>query len=220
MNGEPARALDSYDEALRLKPESLAALSQAAAVAESERALERSLSYWMRARKIAPDDPEILLGFGRVCLKMDLLEDAEPALTRAASLKPDDIPYQYTLAAVKVGKRQFESAQTLLESLVARRPDGSAAALCARFGVVHPGASGRGRRAAEGNARLNPSSSPRITTSHSSRGIRATTTRPSSVWKCCCAATRARAVARGPGWTADGRRTYPEAETRCARPCA
>ena len=69
-----------------------------------------------------PDDPEMLLGFGRVCLKMDLLDDAEPALTEAAALKPDEPSYQYTLAAAKVGKRQFEAAQALLEALVAKRP--------------------------------------------------------------------------------------------------
>ena len=67
LNGDAARALASYDDALRLQPESVEALRQAAAVAEQERELERSLSYWMRARQVAPDDPGILLGFGRVC---------------------------------------------------------------------------------------------------------------------------------------------------------
>jgi tetratricopeptide (TPR) repeat protein len=72
----------------------------------------------MRAKKLEPEDAEILVGFGRVCLRMDLLEDAEPALVRAASLKPDNTAYQYTLAAAKVGKRQFEAAQRILEQLV------------------------------------------------------------------------------------------------------
>ena len=59
-------------------------------VAERQGELERSLSYWVRAKKLAADDPEILLGFGRVCLKMDLLEDAEAALFRAADMKPGE----------------------------------------------------------------------------------------------------------------------------------
>jgi len=125
LNADPARALDAYDLALTLKPDSVPALRQAAGLAEQRNELERSLSYWMRARKIEPKDPEILLGFGRVCLKMDLLEDAEPALTEAAALKPDEPSYQYTLAAAKVGKRQFEAAQALLEALVAKRPGDS-----------------------------------------------------------------------------------------------
>ena len=120
--GDHARALEAYDAALALRPASVVALRQAAAVAERHGELERSLSYWVRARKLAPDDPEVLLGFGRVCLKMDLLEDAGPALLRAAEMKPRDPAYQYTLAVAKVGKKQYEAAQALLEPLVAQRP--------------------------------------------------------------------------------------------------
>jgi tetratricopeptide (TPR) repeat protein len=123
VNGDPARALGAYDLALGVKPDSVHALRQAAAVAERQGELERSLSYWLRARKIERDNPEILLGFGRVCLKMDLLDDAEPALVRAASLRPREPAYQYTLATAKVGKKQHEEAQALLEPLVAKRPD-------------------------------------------------------------------------------------------------
>jgi tetratricopeptide (TPR) repeat protein len=122
LNKDPARALETYDVALALKPDSIPALRQAAGIAEHRGELERSLSYWMRAKKIEPENPEILLGFGRVCLKMDLLDDAEPALTKAAGLKPDEPAYQYTLAAAKVGKRQYESAQTLLEPMVTKHP--------------------------------------------------------------------------------------------------
>ncbi len=86
LNGDPGKALESYDAALVLEPGALPALRQAAGIAERQGELERALSYWIRAKKIAPDDPEILLGFGGVCLKMDLLEDAEPALTRAVDL--------------------------------------------------------------------------------------------------------------------------------------
>jgi tetratricopeptide (TPR) repeat protein len=123
VNGDLAPALDAYDLALTLKPESLPALRQAAAIAEKRGELERSLSYWIKARKLAADDPEVLLGFGRVCLKMDLLDDAEPALTKAAALKPRDLSYQYTLAAAKVGKRQFEAAEQLIAPLLQQKPD-------------------------------------------------------------------------------------------------
>jgi len=117
-----AKALASYDAAIALKPDALPALRQAATVAEQRGELERSLSYWLRAKKVAPEDPEILFGFGRVCLRMDLLEDAQPALEKAAGAKPDDQMYQYTLAAAKVGRKQFEEAQHLVERLVDKRP--------------------------------------------------------------------------------------------------
>jgi tetratricopeptide (TPR) repeat protein len=122
MKKDAVRALEQYDAALTIRPDALEALRLAAGVAERNGELERSLSYWLRAKKLAPDDPGILLGFGRVCFKMDLLEDAEPALAKAASLKPGEIPYQYTLAAVKVGKRQYDEARSLLAPLVEAHP--------------------------------------------------------------------------------------------------
>jgi tetratricopeptide (TPR) repeat protein len=122
LHGDPARALEAYDLALTIKRDSTQAMQQAAVIAERQHELERSLSYWMRAKKVEPNDPEILLGFGRVCLKMDLLDDAEPALTEAARLKPEDPSYQYTLAVAKVGKRQYEAAQKILEPLVQKQP--------------------------------------------------------------------------------------------------
>jgi tetratricopeptide (TPR) repeat protein len=120
-----ALALEAYDQALSLKPEALPALQQAAGIAEEKGELERALSYWMRAKKVEPENPEILLGFGRACLKMDLLEDAEPALTAAARMRPDEPRYQYILASAKVGKKQFEAAQTILEKLVEKEPQES-----------------------------------------------------------------------------------------------
>jgi len=122
VKGDPARALEAYDEAIALNPASTTALSQAAMVAEKQGELERSLSYWMRAKKLAADDPQILLGFGRVCLKMDLLDDAEAPLVKAAGLKPAEPAYQYTLAVQRVGKRQYEAAQALLEPLALKKP--------------------------------------------------------------------------------------------------
>lgn len=125
LNKDNRHALENYDLALTQNPQSLPALLQAATTAEKNSELERSLSYWMRARKVEPENPEILLGFGRVCLKMDLLEDAEPALAKASSLRPDDLSYQYTLASAKVGKKQFDAAQAILEKLVAQQPQDS-----------------------------------------------------------------------------------------------
>ena len=125
LKNDPVKALESYDQALSLRPTSVPALQQAAEIAERQNELERSLSYWMRARKVEPNNAAILLGFGRVCLKMDLLDDAEPALTQAVSLRPEDPAYRYMLAAAKVGKRQFEAAQTLIEGLVKEKPEDS-----------------------------------------------------------------------------------------------
>ncbi|PYX28998.1 MAG: hypothetical protein DMG77_14050 [Acidobacteria bacterium] len=122
LKNDTTHALENYDLAITRNPVSVAAFRQAATVAEGHGELERALSYWMKAKKLEPENPEILLGFGRVCLKMDLLDDAETALTRAAGLRPDDPSYQYTLASAKVGKKQFEVAQSILEGLITKQP--------------------------------------------------------------------------------------------------
>ena len=44
-------------------------------------------------------------------------------MIRAAGLRPGEPAYQYTLAVAKVGKRQYEAAQGLLEPLVEKQPD-------------------------------------------------------------------------------------------------
>jgi tetratricopeptide (TPR) repeat protein len=67
MGGDAAKALEAYDNAVALEPGSAQALEQAAALAERQGELERSLSYWVRIRKLKPDDPATLFGFGRVC---------------------------------------------------------------------------------------------------------------------------------------------------------
>ena len=90
LRGDLGRALENYESVVTLKPDFLPAIRQAAEIAEQRGELERSLSWWIRAKKLQPDDPDILFGFGRVCLKMDLLDDAEPALARAVELRPGE----------------------------------------------------------------------------------------------------------------------------------
>ena len=125
LNKDGEHALENYDLALNRNHSSLPVLKQAAVLAESRNELERSLSYWVKAKKLRPEDPEILLGFGRVCLKMDLLQDAEPALTKAALLQPNGEAYQYTLASAKVGNKQFAEAESIFSKLVERNPQES-----------------------------------------------------------------------------------------------
>ena len=46
-------------------------------------------------------------------------------LAKAARLRPDDLSYQYTLASAKVGKKQFDAAQAIMQKLVAKQPQDS-----------------------------------------------------------------------------------------------
>ncbi len=51
LNKDLPHALEYYDVALSMEPKAVPALRQAAGIAENQGELERSLSYWMRARK-------------------------------------------------------------------------------------------------------------------------------------------------------------------------
>ncbi len=166
LNGEPARALDAYDAAISLQPESL----PGAAAGRSPRraaAAARAIAVLLDAGKEARAGrlQRSCSGFGRVCLKMDLLEDAEPALARAAALKPGELSYQYTLAVAKVGKRQFEAAQGLLEPLVRARPDDAQLQYALGSVLYTQGRLPTPRRTCARAFVCRPTSSGRITTS-------------------------------------------------------
>jgi protein O-GlcNAc transferase len=75
LNEDPLHALGAYDEALKLKPDALPALRQAAVIAEKQRSFERSLSYWARLKKLQPDDPEVLAAFERVSREVKQLKE-------------------------------------------------------------------------------------------------------------------------------------------------
>ena len=92
-------------------------------IAEQQGELERSLSYWMRAKQARRRTmPDVLLGFGRVCLEMDLLEDAEPALRRPRSLRPDEPCVSIHAGGGQGRQASVRGGAALLEPLVAARP--------------------------------------------------------------------------------------------------
>ena len=107
-----------------------------------------------------------------------------PRLIEAASLKPDEPSYQYTLAAAKVGKRQFEAAQGLLEPLVSSGPSDPQLQYALGSVFYIQGRLDRCSGAPAGERRgCSRSSSRRTTISRWLREIRATTQRPSRCWK-------------------------------------
>jgi tetratricopeptide (TPR) repeat protein len=94
----------------------------AAQIAERQGLSEKALSYLVQAKKLQPDNPEVLFEFGRVCLMRNLLEDAMPALERAVELQPDHDQYVYVLASANVGKGNLPKAAALIGGLVKKHP--------------------------------------------------------------------------------------------------
>lgn len=93
-----------------------------AQVAERQENTEKALSYLVKAKQLAPADPEVLFQFGRVCLQRNLLDDALAALSKAAELKPDNDAYVYTLGSANFGKGRLDEALELFQRVLRKHP--------------------------------------------------------------------------------------------------
>ena len=94
-----------------------------AQVAERQENTEKALSYLVKAKRLAPADPEVLFQFGRVCLQRNLLDDALAALSKAAELKPDNDAYVYTLGSADFGKGRLDEALALFQRVLHKHPE-------------------------------------------------------------------------------------------------
>jgi len=121
--------------ALSHHPDCLACYLTLAQVAERQENTEKALSYLVKAKRLAPEDPEVLFQFGKVCLERNLLNDALTALNKAVELKPDNDSYVYVLGSANVGKGRLYEALELFQRLVQKHPQD--ATLHYAIGVVY-----------------------------------------------------------------------------------
>lgn len=122
QKGERRLAEESYRAALSLRPDDVATLRALASVARAAGDLEKSLSYLVRARKVAPDSPAVLYDFGWTALNMNLLYDALSALERLRQMKPDEPDYLYPLAIARLNNGEGPRAQELITRYIELRP--------------------------------------------------------------------------------------------------
>lgn len=120
--GDLSQAFESYEAALSLKPNCVDCLRQLAKIAEQQKDPEKALAYLIKAKREQPEDPEILFAFGKVCLELDLFEDAVPALEKASHSQPENDSYAYVLASAHVSKKEFEAAGKIFERLLQKHP--------------------------------------------------------------------------------------------------
>jgi len=104
------------------KPDCTACYQLLAQIAEREGDSEKALSYLVKAKQLAPEDPEVLFQFGSVCLERNLLDDALPALSKAVELRPDNDAYVYALGSANVGKQRLADALQLFQQLLKKHP--------------------------------------------------------------------------------------------------
>jgi len=119
------RAEQNFELSLSLNPSCAPCDQGMAEVAERQGNSEKALSYLLKAKQLAPNDPEILFEFGKVCLQRNLIEDALSALGKAASLKPDDDRYVYVLGSAKVARGNLPKAASLFGQLLQKHPQDS-----------------------------------------------------------------------------------------------
>ena len=120
--GQLDRADEKFQVALSMDPACAACDRDLALLAERQGNSEKALAYLVKAKREAPEDPETQFEFGKVCLQRNLLEDALPALAKAATLKPDRDPYIYVLASANVAKGNLSTAASLIAGLLRKRP--------------------------------------------------------------------------------------------------
>jgi superkiller protein 3 len=109
--------------ALSQDPQCTACYQTLAQIAERQNNGEKALSFLAKAKQLAPQDPEVLFEFGKVCLERNLLDDALPALSKAVELKPENDSYAYVLGSVNVGKGRLPDALALFQRILQKHPN-------------------------------------------------------------------------------------------------
>jgi tetratricopeptide (TPR) repeat protein len=127
--GNAFLSLGLFDEAeknsklaLSLAPDCVGCYQSLAQIADRQDNSEKALAYLVAAKKLAPEDPEVLFEFGKVCLERNLVDDALPALTKAAEREPDNDSYVYVLGSANVAKGQLPDALALFQRLLRKHP--------------------------------------------------------------------------------------------------
>ena len=115
--GREDEALREYDALLALDPNNVAALNNAAWLAQG-RGEPRALELAERAVKLAPDSAAVLDTLGVVLLGQKREADAVAHLEKAAKLDPKALEIRYHLAQALVQARRTDEARTTLEALL------------------------------------------------------------------------------------------------------
>jgi tetratricopeptide (TPR) repeat protein len=91
-----------------------------AALAAGER--EKALAHLLRAKTLAPSDPDVLFEFAMTALGLSLYEDAQKALVRALETQPDEPRLIYALARARLATGEIVEAESLFRRYVGLRP--------------------------------------------------------------------------------------------------
>jgi superkiller protein 3 len=129
------RAEKNAQIALSLSQDCTACYQTLAQIAEHQDNSEKALAYLVAAKQRAPQDPEVLFEFGKVCLERNLVDDALPALAKAVELKPENDSYVYVFGSANVARGRLPDALKLFQQLQKKHPQD--AVLAYAIGAVY-----------------------------------------------------------------------------------
>jgi tetratricopeptide (TPR) repeat protein len=116
------QAEKSAQLALSLVPDCVACYQTLAQIADRQDNSEKALAYLVAAKKRAPEDPDVLFEFGKVCLERNLVDDAFSSLSKAVELQPDNDSYVYVLGSANVASGHLPDALALFQRLLQKHP--------------------------------------------------------------------------------------------------
>ena len=102
-----------------------------------------------------PNDFDTLAFLGWLYLEAERIDDAEPLLQRAQKIRPADSEVMFQLARVARGREHFEEAASLLERVIAAKPDHTRAHVLLAQTYFHLKRTADGNREREVVRRLN-----------------------------------------------------------------
>jgi tetratricopeptide (TPR) repeat protein len=134
FQGKYDSARDAFEAVLRSSPTDpqarkgeVDATVALAVGARRQGKLDEALLELLRAQKLVPDDPTLLLDLGLLEDEMQLYRDADKTLTVAIKLRPDDSRIIYALARVKLDLQQLPEAETYMRAYLKVRPEDASA---------------------------------------------------------------------------------------------
>ncbi len=116
------RAEEFYNAALAAKPDDANALLALGRAARVQGDFEKALAHLVRARRVAPESPQVLYDFGLTALQMDLVLDALPVFQRLQQIRPDEPAYLYMLAVATYRHDEKDRTEALMRRYIRLRP--------------------------------------------------------------------------------------------------
>lgn len=131
--GHQEDSIGELQEGLRLDPTRTDAATNLVSICRSQarRALsdsdlEKALSLLIKARRVAPDDPDVQFEFGMVALRMSLLPDAVEAFQKTLKIRDKDEKAVYGLGRAYLSMAKFQDAQEQFRRYLNLHPDDAA----------------------------------------------------------------------------------------------